>query len=252
MNLDELLECALEAANIGAAELQKHFRGPLQIDTKTSAADYVTNADLASETAVRVAIRDRRPNDAITGEEFAAQSGTNAEFYWSIDPLDGTVNFTRGFPNWATSVGVKSLVTGEWLAGAVVAPALGLTYFAKRGGGAWVIRGESKTQLHGPDANRAAKIIATGFSYSAEVRMKQFAKLTSLMPDFVDLRRMGAAALDMCAVAEGSIDVYYEADIKEYDWAAAMVIAEEAGLQVRRPEFVGDLAVVASNISRFN
>ena len=252
MNLDELLECALEAANIGAAELQKHFRGPLQIDTKTSAADYVTNADLASETAVRAAIRDRRPNDAITGEEFAAQAGTNAEFYWSIDPLDGTVNFTRGFPNWATSVGVKSLVTGEWLAGAVVAPALGLTYFAKRGGGAWVIRGESKTQLHGPDANRAAKIIATGFSYSAEVRMKQFAKLTSLMPDFVDLRRMGAAALDMCAVAEGSIDVYYEADIKEYDWAAAMVIAEEAGLQVRRPEFVGDLAVVASNISRFN
>jgi myo-inositol-1(or 4)-monophosphatase len=251
MNLDELLECALEAANIGAAELQKHFRGPLQIDTKTSAADYVTNADLASETAVRAAIRDLRPNDAITGEEFAAQAGTNAEFYWSIDPLDGTVNFTRGFPNWATSVGVKSLVTGEWLAGAVVAPALGLTYFAKRGGGAWVIRGESKTQLHGPDATRAAKIIATGFSYSAEVRMKQFAKLTSLMPDFVDLRRMGAAALDMCAVAEGSIDVYYEADIKEYDWAAAMVIAEEAGLQVRRPEFVGDLAVVAKDVSVF-
>ena len=252
MNLAELLECALEAANIGAAELQKHFRGQLQIDTKTSAADYVTNADLASETAVRAAIRDRRPHDAITGEEFAAQAGTNAEFYWSIDPLDGTVNFTRGFPNWATSVGVKSLVTGEWLAGAVVAPALGLTYYAKRGGGAWVNRGESKTQLHGPDANRAAKIIATGFSYSAEVRMKQFAKLTSLMPDFVDLRRMGAAALDMCAVAEGSIDVYYEADIKEYDWAAAMVIAEEAGLQVRRPEFVGDLAVVARDISRFN
>jgi myo-inositol-1(or 4)-monophosphatase len=251
MNLDELLECALEAANIGAAELQKHFRGPLQIDIKTSAADYVTNADLASETAVRAAIRDRRPNDAITGEEFAAQAGTNAEFYWSIDPLDGTVNFTRGFPNWATSIGVKSLVTGEWLAGAVVAPAMGLTYFAKRGGGAWVIRGESKTQLHGPDASRAAKIIATGFSYSADVRMKQFAKLTSLMPDFVDLRRMGAAALDMCAVAEGSIDVYYEADIKEYDWAAAMVIAEEAGLQVRRPEFVGDLAVVAKDVSDF-
>lgn len=251
MNLDELLECALEAANIGAAELLKNFRGPLQIDTKTSAADYVTNADLASEAAVRAAIRDRRPNDAITGEEFAAQAGTNAEYYWSIDPLDGTVNFTRGFPNWATSVGVKSLVTGEWLAGAVVAPALGLTYFAKRGGGAWVIRGERKTQLHGPDATRETKIIATGFSYSAEERVEQFAKLVTLMPDFVDLRRMGAAALDICAVAEGSIDVYYEPGIKEWDWAAAMIIAEEAGLQVRRPEFVGDLAVVARDVSTY-
>jgi myo-inositol-1(or 4)-monophosphatase len=252
MNLDELLECALEAANIGAAELQKHFRGPLQIDTKTSAADYVTNADLASETAVRAAIRDRRPNDAITGEEFAAQAGTNAEFYWSIDPLDGTVNFTRGFPNWATSVGVKSLVTGEWLAGAVVAPALGLTYFAKRGGGAWVIRGENKAKLHGPDASREAKIIATGFSYSADERVEQFQKLQSLMVDYVDVRRIGAAALDMCWVAEGSIDAYYEAGIKEYDWAAAMVIAEEAGLQVHRPEFARDPAIVARDVSRFN
>ena len=252
MFTNALVDIALSAAQVGANVLLQHFRTQLSISTKTSAADYVTNADLASETAVRAALREMRPNDSITGEEYEAQHGENAEYYWSIDPLDGTVNFARGLPNWATSVGVKSLATGEWLAGAVVAPALGVTYLASRGGGAWALRGETKTQLHGPDDSRVAKIIATGFSYSADVRLKQFAKLTQLMPDFVDLRRMGSAALDMCAVAEGSIDVYYEADIKEYDWAAAMVIAEEAGLQCRRPEFVGDLAVVARDVSRFN
>jgi len=247
-----LLQTAYTAAQVGANALLEHFRTQLNISTKTSEADYVTNADLASETAVRAALRELRPNDTITGEEYEAQHGANAEYYWSIDPLDGTVNFARGLPNWATSVGVKDLATGEWVAGAVVAPALGVTYLGSKGGGAWAIRGETKARLNGPDDSRAAKIIATGFSYSADVRLKQFAKLTELMPDFVDLRRMGSASLDMCAVAEGSIDVYYEADIKEYDWAAAMVIAEEAGLQCKRPEFVGDLAVVARQVERFS
>lgn len=251
MTPEALLQIALEAANIGAAELISRFRGPLQVNTKTSLADYVTDADLASETAVRAAIRARRANDAITGEEFAAQEGVDAEYYWSIDPLDGTVNFTRGFPNWATSVGVKHIATGEWVAGAVVAPAIGVTYFAAKGQGAWAVRGEVKTQLFGPDAAREAKIIATGFSYQAHERVDQFEALTKMMPDFVDVRRMGAAALDMCAVAEGSLDVYFEAGIKEYDWAAAMVIAEEAGLQVHRPEFARDPAVVAADVSLF-
>ena len=252
MTPEALLQIALDAANIGAAELSSRFRGPLQVNTKTSVADYVTDADLASETAVRAAIRAVRPNDAITGEEFAAQEGQDAEYYWSIDPLDGTVNFTRGFPNWATSVGVKHIATGEWVAGAVVAPAMGLTYVASKGKGAWAIRGENRTQLFGPDANRAAKIIATGFSYQAHERVDQFEALTKMMVDFVDVRRMGAAALDMCAVAEGSIDVYFEAGIKEYDWAAAMVIAEEAGLQVHRPEFPRDAAIVAADVSIFS
>jgi myo-inositol-1(or 4)-monophosphatase len=251
MTPEALLQIALDAANIGAAELSRRFRGPLQVNTKTSVADYVTDADLASETAVRAAIRAIRPNDAITGEEFAAQEGQDAEYYWSIDPLDGTVNFTRGFPNWATSVGVKHIATGEWVAGAVVAPAMGLTYVASKGQGAWAIRGENRIQLFGPDANRAAKIIATGFSYQAHERVEQFEALAKMMVDFVDVRRMGAAALDMCAVAEGSIDVYFEAGIKEYDWAAAMVIAQEAGLQVHRPEFPRDPAIVAADVSIF-
>lgn len=244
MNLDELLDCALAAAGVGAAELKNRFGGPLQISSKTSPEDHVTDADLASERLVREAIARMRPDDTITGEELENQIGAEAKVRWSIDPLDGTINYTRGLPNYATSVGAASVETGEWLVGAVVAPSLGLTYYAKRGGGAWVIRDGQHTQLHGPPAERTTKILATGFSYDATKRVAQFEALAQLMPNFVDLRRMGSAALDMCAVAEGSIDAYYERDIKEYDWAAAALIAEEAGLSVLRPKFVGDLCHV--------
>ena len=244
MDLDELLQVALDAANAGAAELKQRYRGPLEISSKTSPEDHVTDADLASEAIVRALIHERRPNDSITGEELAGLENAAAKVRWSIDPLDGTVNFTRGFPNFCTSVGAAAVETGEWLVGAVVAPILDLTYYAKRGQGSFVIRNGQHTRLTGPPADRATKILATGFSYSAEKRVAQFEDIARMMPDFVDLRRMGAAALDMCAVAEGAIDAYYERDIKEYDWAAAALIAEEAGLTVQRPAFVGDLCHV--------
>lgn len=249
MNLDELLDCALQAANTGANELLNRFRGPLQISSKTSPEDHVTDADLESERLVRETIGRLRPEDTITGEELANHVGQNAKVRWSIDPLDGTVNFTRGLPNYATSVGAASVETGEWLVGAVVAPSLGLAYFAKRGGGAWLTRNGQTTQIFGPPAERSTRILATGFSYSAEKRAAQFIELAELMPGYVDLRRMGSAALDVCAVADGSIDAYFERDTKEYDWAAAALIAEEAGLEVYRPKFVGDVCRVARVIS---
>ena len=244
MDLDELLECALKAAQIGADELMKRFRGELTINTKTSVADYVTDADLASETAVRAALREMRPNDSISGEEYETAHREGAKYRWSIDPLDGTVNFARGIDRFATSVAALDLETGQWAVGAVVAPATGDTYVAKRGGGSWRIRNGGLEQLSGPPRNREARILATGFSYSAEKRAEEFAKLIELMPDFVDVRRFGSAALDICHVAEGTIDAYYQVDIKEHDWAAAMLIAEEAGLAVKRPTEQDDLATV--------
>jgi myo-inositol-1(or 4)-monophosphatase len=247
MDLNELLQVALDAANTGAAELKQRYRGPLEISSKTSPEDHVTDADLASETLVRALIHERRPNDSITGEEFAGLENAAAEVRWSIDPLDGTVNFTRGLPNFCTSVGAADVATGEWLVGAIVAPILDLTYYAKRGHGSFVIRNDQHIKLTGPPADRTTKIIATGFSYQAEERVAQFENLLQMMPDFVDVRRMGAAALDLCAVAEGAIDVYYERGIKEYDWAAGALIAEEAGLTVQRPAFVGDLCHVRLN-----
>lgn len=245
--LSELLDCALEAANIGAAELLKRYGGPLDVSSKTSAEDKVTDADLASERMVRAVIAKLRPEDAVSGEEFAETHGSNAQVRWSIDPLDGTVNYTRGIPYFATSVGAQDIKTREWLAGAVVAPALGVTYFAKLGGGAHKIQNGQTTQIFGPPADRQTKILATGFSYSAEERAMQFQKLSQMMPDFVDVRRMGSAALDACMVADGTVDVYYEKHIKEHDWAAALLIAEEAGQTVKRPGFPGDFGSVNLN-----
>ena len=242
--ITELLDCALEAANAGAAELMKRFGGPLDIQSKTSAEDKVTDADLESENIVRAVIGKLRPEDTISGEELAEQVGANAKVRWSIDPLDGTVNYTRGIPYFATSVGAQDIESGQWVAGAVVAPALGLTYFAKRGGGAWLTRDGHTTQIFGPPADRQTKILATGFSYSATERAAQFSKLDQMMPEFVDVRRMGSAALDACMVADGTVDVYYEKHIKEHDWAAALLIAEEAGQKVKRPEFLGDFGSV--------
>ena len=235
MNLDALLQTAIEAANAGSAELVKRFRGELKIQTKTSIADYVTDADLASETAVRDVLKRLRPNDAVTGEEYDATEGTDAAYRWSIDPLDGTVNFARGLPNFAVSVAALDLATDQWVVGVVIAPALGDTFLATRGSGAFRIRDGKREAISGPPVEREARILATGFSYSAETRRAEFQKLTELMPDYVDVRRFGSAALDICHVAEGTIDAYYQVDIKEHDWAGAMLIAEEAGLEVKRP-----------------
>ncbi len=242
MSLEELLECAHLAAEAGARQLESRFRGELEITTKSSVADYVTDADLASETAVRATLARLRPTDSITGEEFEAKLQAGAKYRWSIDPLDGTVNFARGLSHFCTSVAAQDLETGNWVVGAIIAPALGDTYLAWRGGGAWLIRSGVRTQIFGPPADRVARILATGFSYSAEKRAEEFEALAQMMPDFVDMRRLGSAALDICLVAEGSIDAYYQTDTKEHDWAAAMLIAEEAGLQVKRPTAEDDLA----------
>ncbi len=244
MPYNDLLDCALEAATAGAIELEAKFRGTLTINTKSSEADYVTDADLASETAVRAVIRRLRPNDAISGEEFETHHGESAKYRWSIDPLDGTVNFARGLDHFAVSVAALDLESGDWVVGVVIAPAIEDTYVAVKGEGAWRTRRGVKTPLTGPPKEREAKILATGFSYLASKRSEEFETLTKLMPRFVDVRRFGSAALDICHVAEGTIDAYYQVDIKEHDWAAAMLIAEEAGLAIKRPTVDDDLALV--------
>jgi myo-inositol-1(or 4)-monophosphatase len=241
LDLDQLLECALDAANNGAAELLRRFGGELNIQSKSSPEDHVTDADLAAETIVRAVISKHRPEDAITGEELEAKNGSNALVRWSIDPLDGTVNYTRGLPHFATSVGAASTETGQWLVGAVVAPKLGVTYFAKKGGGAWKIEAGQTTQIFGPPKNRTTRILATGFSYSAANRAEQIEFLGTQISNFVDVRRLGSAALDACLVADGTLDAYYELHTKEYDWAAGLLIAEEAGQSVKRSDFEGDL-----------
>lgn len=242
--LPEILSCALASASAGSEELRRQYQGELAVKTKSSAADLVTDADLAAEKAVRDVISAKRPQDAITGEELEAFEGVRPEIRWSIDPLDGTVNYSRGIPYFATSVGALHIETGVWLAGAVVAPALGIMYFASRGEGAFKETASGRARIFGPPQDRATKIVGTGFSYSAPNRAIQFNLLADVMESFVDVRRMGSAALDICMVADGSFDSYFERHTKEHDWAAAMLIAEEAGCSVRRPAAEGETASV--------
>lgn len=245
LNLDELLTVALKAAHVGADIIAGYRKqSTLTFDTKGDINNFVTEADLASERAVRDVIRSNRPNDTITGEEYAADNRQGAQVRWSIDPLDGTINYMRRMPFYACSVGAQDITTGEWVAGAVVAPELNTVWYAAKGQGSFVQRNGQTTKLTGPPAERKSRIMATGFSYSPDIRPSQLAEVTKLMVGFQDLRRNGAAAIDMCHVAEGVLDAYFERDIKEYDWAAAALIAEEAGVPVIRPNVVGDATVV--------
>jgi myo-inositol-1(or 4)-monophosphatase len=244
LELDEILQCAIESASAGSDELERRYGRDLVIREKSSAEDFVTDADEAAERAVRDVISRKRPRDSVTGEELDPFEVENSKVRWSIDPLDGTVNYSRGLPYFATSVGAVDIETGVWLAGAVVAPALGFKYFASRGGGAFKESTSGKLRIFGPPGNRVTRIVGTGFSYSMEERREQFALLPDTMEQFVDVRRMGSAALDICMVAEGSLDAYFEKHTKEHDWAAAMLIAEESGCLVKRPTKVDETAYV--------
>lgn len=244
--LRELLSVALAAAAQGSKVLAGRGDSVLSLNTKSADGDLVTQFDLAAEKAVRHTILDRRPNDTVSGEELPTLLPGNPSGYrWSIDPLDGTTNFTRSMPHFATSVAVCG-PGGNWLAGVVDAPRLGRVYSASLGQGAWLDCDGVRVRLAGPKHRSSGRLLGTGFSYLENIRKEQYARLPDLMELFVDLRRTGSAALDICAVADGALDAFLERDLKEYDWAAASLIAEEAGLTVTRPtSSAGDLLLVS-------
>ncbi|WP_081681912.1 inositol monophosphatase [Mycobacterium sp. URHD0025] len=245
----ELADVALEAARAGAAVLRSRPRASATVTVKGDRGDLVTDVDVAAERAVRAVLSSRRPDDHVTGEELPGTVPDGARVRWSIDPLDGTTNFTRGIPYYATSVGAVCIRTGLWLAGAVDAPVLGKTYYAYRGGGAWLADGTGVYRLTGPALgdDGAARLLGMGYAYSADVRRAQCGMTAEMMAGYTDARALGSAALAICAVAEGALDAYVESHLGEYDWAAAALVAEEAGLTVRRPATVPDeLRVTAS------
>ncbi|MFJ4029224.1 inositol monophosphatase family protein [Paenarthrobacter sp. NPDC089989] len=242
----DLLEAAKQAAAAGAAVLAgRSVTGSggdgLGMSNKGEAGDWVTEFDVAAENAVRKAINEARPHDTVTGEEHGTTRPEDASgFRWSIDPLDGTTNFIRNIAYYATSVAVAD-ADGVWLAGVVHAPALGRVYSAARGHGAWLeVAGES-TRLAGPVPGRKGLILATGFSYDPATRASQAEGLVGLMDSFADIRRLGSAALDLCFVADGTVDAFGERGLNEHDFAAGALIAEEAGCWVRRPKLASPL-----------
>lgn len=247
------LAVARAAAQAGAAQLAHRPDSPVPLgiddlgaETKTSGSDWVTDFDRRAEEAVRYVLQSYRPHDEIYGEEYGATTVDNPSGYrWSIDPLDGTTNFIRGLPHYCCSVAVE--YQGQWLAAAIVAPALGRSWWATDGGGAFTSLdgrldvGLSNTpaepvQLSGPVLGRSGRLLASGFSYDPTRRGFQFQQLQRILTagNFADMRRAGSAALDLCMVADGTLDAYAEYGLQEYDWAAGALIAQEAGVPVRR------------------
>lgn len=236
----ELLDVALRAAAAGAAVLAVRDPDGFGATEKSSDADWVTAFDLAAERAVRAVITEVRPHDVITGEELAPALPADPSGYrWSIDPLDGTMNFIRNIAYYGTSVAVMG-PDGEWLAGVVNAPALRRIYFASLDGGAWLdeIRADgvqSVRRLNGPVQARGGTLLSTALTYDPAVRRQLVSELNGRMDHFGDFRRLGSAALELCAVAEGSVDAYLEYGLFEHDFAAGGLIAGEAGAWVHRP-----------------
>jgi myo-inositol-1(or 4)-monophosphatase len=224
----ELAELACSVAR-EAAEMLMDGRGKAEVvQVKSSPTDVVTAMDQAAETLIRRRLLAARPDDAILGEE-EGQTGDGLT-RWIVDPLDGTVNYLYGLADWAVSIAAE--VSGEIVAGAVCVPVRREVFSATLGGGAW---------LHSADqAGRqplacnsglalADALVATGFSYGATDRAAQGKVVAEVLPKVRDIRRAGAAAADLCNVACGRVDAYFEQGVHYWDVAAGGLVAREAG-----------------------
>ena len=224
LDVGAVLDLALELADrAGTLLLDSRKHRGAGAGTKTSGTDVVTDADRASESLIVEGILAARPDDGILAEEGSARPGTSG-VRWVIDPLDGTTNYLYGLPAWVVSIGVE--VDGVMEAGVVADPSHGETYSALRGGGAWC-NGE-RLQVSGA-TDLAVSLVGTGFAYRATRRAEQATALPVVLPAVRDIRRAGAAALDLCWVACGRLDGYYETGLKPWDRAAGLLIATEAG-----------------------
>jgi|SRR5579875_2150288 len=222
----ELLDVAVEAARAAGAELLSRWRRPLEVGTKSTPTDPVTEADTSAERAIRDVLGRRRPEDSILGEEGGATG--NGALRWVVDPLDGTVNYLYGLPTFAVSVAVEDPRGG--LAAVVLDPVSDEIFTATRSG-APLCNGAPMAPTGCGSLDRA--LVGTGFGYEPEVRALQAQVVSSILPRARDIRRAGAAALDMCSCAAGRLDAYYERGVKAWDIAAGTLICERAGLAVR-------------------
>jgi len=182
--------------------------------------------DKAAERVILDGLVAARPDDAVVSEESEAMSGGSG-VRWFIDPLDGTVNYLFGIPHYAVSIAAE--IDGEIVAGVVRDVERGEEYSATRGGGA--TRDGDPIQCS-RQADAAQALVATGFNYRVELRREQARAMATILPAVRDIRRMGSAALDLCAVATGQVDAFFEAGMHAWDWAAGALIAREAGAQV--------------------
>ena len=251
----ELLRLAADVAREAGDLLRSRAgtgRGDIEVAAvKTSPTDVVPAMDTAAESLIRDRLTAARPDDGFFGEEGSRTAGTSG-VTWIVDPLDGTVNYLYGLPSYAVSIaasldrhggpgdggategaGEAAGEAGTVVAGAVFCPPTGELWTATRGGGAFLdgspIRVNQATEL-------AQALVGTGFWYDAELRARQAALLTRVLPRVRDIRRIGSAAVDLCGVACGRLDAFYETGLHPWDHAAGVLVAEEAGARAGGPD----------------
>jgi myo-inositol-1(or 4)-monophosphatase len=223
----ELLGVAREATEAAAVELRDRFgRAAEGVTAKSTPTDLASEADVVAESAIRAVLGERRPQDAILGEEEGASG--HGELRWLVDPLDGTINFLFGIPAFAVSVACED--DDGAVVGVVLDPTREERFEATRSGAATLngspITGSGRDDL-------ATAMVATGFGYDARVRARQAEVVARVLPRARDIRRFGAAALDLAWCACGRFDAYYERGVKPWDIAAGRLIALRAGLDAR-------------------
>jgi len=249
---EELLDLALRTARSAAALVRERAAAEVTVAaTKSSDVDVVTQTDRDSEELIRAAILAERPDDAFLGEEGGLhddRSTSTTGVRWIVDPIDGTVNFVYGLPEYAISIAAE--VDGpdgpSIVAGVVLNVATGVEYTAHRTGGGVVSRKDGAPVGVRPPAPLAQRLVITGFSYDAAVREQQAQGLVRLLPQVRDIRRHGSCALELCHLAEGQADGYFEVGVNLWDFAAGALVAEGAGARVEVLPGIADRQLVVA------
>ena len=221
------LELALRAARAAGDVLMSYYGRPAEgVSSKSSATDLVSDADREAERAVRELLEAERPEDGLVAEEGSRAEAASGR-RWIVDPLDGTINFLYGFPAWAVSVALED--AEGLLLGVVHSPIHRETFQAVRGEGAFLGGEEPRRLQVRPARPLEQALVATGFSYEPDRRALQADVIRELLPRARDIRRAGAAALDLAWLAAGRVDAFFERGLKRWDWAAGRLLVEEAG-----------------------
>ena len=224
---EELLALAVSTAERAATLLLEALDDErTEVDTKSTGTDMVTEMDRAAEALIVGALLEARPDDGVVGEEGTDRPGTSG-VRWIVDPLDGTTNYLYRHPGFGVSI--AAAVGGEVVAGAVVDAVHRETFAATRGGGA---TRNGRRIGHGGQTSLGSALVGTGFGYDPDRRRRQAETLVRVLPAVRDVRRMGAAAVDLCSVACGRLDAHYEVGLAPWDLAAGALIAAEAGAVV--------------------
>ncbi len=231
LEIDGLLDVAEEAARAAGAVLVERFGRDVQADlhSKSTPTDLASEADLAAEAAIRDVLARRRPDDALLAEEGGGDEQVPADrIRWVVDPLDGTINFLFGIPQWCVSVACED--SGGTLAGVILDPLRG-DLFAAANDGPATLNGDPIAP--GPARPLPEALVATGFAYDAALRARQADLVAALLPRVRDVRRLGSAALDLAWLAAGRYDAYFERSVQPWDVAAGALIVRRVGLEVR-------------------